>query len=169
MNLWLFRSICWVSLSKLQAVPIEWMRAEIAWTVEKLYKICVNWKSSLPAKFWVFCGKLPPWKFLEALRPRKAPAVVKPRCLTYRLSKSAELFLLGVVTRNEQKWTNRTLILCWIYIGRTPFIGLWWVFSLKEFPERNELCSVRRCHTGCTYISHIFSERHIGILASAYI
>jgi hypothetical protein len=56
-----------------------------------------------------------------------ATPCMKPRRLTYRLSKSAELFLLGAVTRNERnkKGKNKTkqkaymLTLC----GLSPFDG----------------------------------------------
>jgi hypothetical protein len=43
-----------------------------------------------------------PWKLLEALGYLKALPCARPRRLTQRSSKSAEPFLLGALTRNEQ-------------------------------------------------------------------
>jgi hypothetical protein len=54
------------------------------------------------SKIGGFGGKWTPWKFSEALGPQKALSRARPRLLTYRSSKSAEPFLLGAVTSNEQ-------------------------------------------------------------------
>jgi hypothetical protein len=56
----------------------------------------------LPTNIWVFLGNEPLTSFWKRCDPQKALSCARPHRLTYRSSKSAEPFLLGAVTRNEQ-------------------------------------------------------------------
>jgi hypothetical protein len=90
-----------------QAASIELIWAKIAWTVEKLLMVLFKLEIPIPGRNLGSFGEMNPLEVFGSVgTPKDTSSRETASFDVYRSSKSAEPFLLGEVTRNEQNKKN---------------------------------------------------------------